>query len=241
MTDNPSNPTKPKSGKIDVTSIPDKVPVQLDGEDTGMITPVTLENIEPGRHKVTIELPHHRIVSRDVIVAPESTISVFLRKYSAEEMKRIHFIGYYTVGCVIVLIAFAFINRQYFSAVDDLTQLFIYVACAGGLGSLAFSIFGYINHLGKDDFDLNFTAWYILRPFIGIIYGTFAFLFIAGGLMTLSGVDSPSSLFTTKTVMFYCALAFLSGYAEYSFSLQLKELAEALFKKGESSKEPQGK
>jgi hypothetical protein len=41
--------------------------------------------------------------------------------------------------------------------------------------------------------------------------------------------------------MFYCALSFLAGYAEHSFSLQLKELAEALFKKEENSQETQGK
>jgi hypothetical protein len=57
----------------------------------------------------------------------------------------------------------------------------------------------------------------------------------AGGLMTLSGVTVDANLFTTKTVMFYCALSFLAGYAEHAFSLQLKELAEAIFKKEDSN------
>jgi len=176
-------------------------------------------------------LPDCTIISREVAVTADSTINVCLRKLTKEETDSIRIIGVYTIGCVVLLVGLAIINRLYFYPIDDLTQLMIYIACSGGLGSLAFSIFGYIDHLGKNDFDLSFFGWYILRPLIGIIYGTFAFLFVAGGLMSLSGIDPGASLYTTKTVMFYCALAFLAGYAEHAFSLQLKELAEALFKK----------
>ena len=158
-------------------------------------------------------------------------------------MARISLIGYYTVCWVIFLVLITIVNRLDLKALDDLTKLILYVACSGGLGSLAISIFGYMDHLGKDDFDLNYFWWYILRPIIGIIYGTFAFLFVAGGLMALSGTSAPvsESLFTTKSVMFYCAFAFLAGYAEHSFSLQLKELAEAVFKKKDNNQQPNGK
>jgi hypothetical protein len=224
-------------GTIYVNSVPAGFPVQLDGKDTGKVTPTTLDDIEPGRHNVAISLPDNCPISKEVTVVAGSPVSVCLRKRTEEEITSIRRIGYYTVFCVVFLIALAVFNRLYLTAVDDLTRLIIYIACSGGLGSLAFSMFGYVDHLGKDDFDLNFKLWYYVRPFIGIIYGTFAFLFVAGGLMTLSGVSTDASLFLTKTVMFYCALAFLAGYAEQSFSVQLKELAEAVFKKTETPQE----
>jgi hypothetical protein len=243
MTNNSPDPITPQTGSIIVNSIPAGAPIQLDGKDTGKVTPATFENIERGQHKVAVNLPDHRLISKEITVAGGSMVSVCLKKFTLEERGRIRLISYYTAGGVIFLVLFALINRFYLTALDDLTQIIIYVACSGGLGSLAFSIFGYIEHLGKDDFDLNYFWWYILRPMIGIIYGTFAFFFVAGGLMALSGTSAPvsESLFTTKSVMFYCAFAFLAGYAEHSFSLQLKELAEALFKKKENNQEPNGK
>ena len=153
-------------------------------------------------------------------------------EYTDNERSRIRQIGYYTICFIVVLAAIAILTRLYPTGLDDMTKLVIYVACSGGLGGLAFSIYGYTRHLLKNDFDLNAVWWYIMRPFIGIVYGSFAFFFVAGGLMTLSGTSQPlsESLFTTKTVMFYCALAFLTGYSESAFTAQLKELAEAIFK-----------
>jgi len=159
------------------------------------------------------------------------------REYPDDERARIRQIGYYTICFIIVLAGIAIMTRLYPAGLDDMTKLIIYVACSGGLGGLAFSIYGYTKHLLKNDFDLNAVWWYIMRPFIGIVYGSFAFFFIAGGLMTLSGTSQPvaETLFTTKTVMFYCALAFLTGYSESSFTAQLKELAEAVFKTPENN------
>jgi len=233
--------TENTAGKIYVNSVPSGAVVQLDGIDTGKTTPIVLDDIAPGKHRVGISLPDDCPITREVNITAGSSVSVCLKKMTDEETSRIHYIGYYTVICAVILVVLAMVNRLYLSPLDDLTQLAIYIACSGGLGSLAFSMFGYIEHCGKGDFDLAFASWYYVRPFIGIIYGTFAFLFVAGGLMTLSGVSTDASLFLTKTVMFYCALAFLAGYAEHAFSLQLKELAEAVFKKETTTQDTSGK
>lgn len=241
MTEKQPDSSGSAKGCIQISSVPAGIAVQIDGKDAGGITPVTLTDLTPGRHIVGIALPDQCLISKEVNVIAGKTVSVCLRKRSEAEITTIRRIGYYTIFCAVILIMAAVINRIYLASLDDLMQIMIYIACSGGLGSLAYSMFGYIDHLGKDDFDVNYTWWYIVRPFIGIIYGTFAFLFVAGGLMTLSGVSTDASLFLTKTVMFYCALAFLAGYAEHSFSLQLKELAEALFKKEDSSQKTSGK
>ncbi|MFA5237028.1 MAG: PEGA domain-containing protein [Methanoregula sp.] len=232
MGENSAPDGDPKIGALSVRSLPsDDAPVLLDGTATGKSTPATLEDLKAGKHTVAVQLPDCTVISREVTVASGKTLTVCLKQLSKEEQGRVFRIAAYTGGFVVVLTALAIFDRLYLGSLDNLTRLIIYIACSGGLGSLAYSIFGYIDHNGKNDFDLNYFWWYILRPFIGIIYGTFAFLFVAGGLMTLSGVTADTTLFTTKTAMFYCALAFLAGYAEHAFSLQLKELAEALFKK----------
>ncbi len=166
-------------------------------------------------------------------------------EYTDDERARIRQVGYYTICFIIVLAGIAIMARLYPTGLDDMTKVVIYVACSGGIGGLAFSIYGYTKHLLKSDFDLNAVWWYIMRPFIGIVYGSFVFFFVAGGLMTLSGTTQPLSetLFTTKTVMFYCALAFLTGYSESAFTAQLKELAEAVFKNpnsGQTGSQPEG-
>lgn len=155
------------------------------------------------------------------------------KEFTEEETKVIRFIGGYTAAWIVFLILFAIVTRMSLHTLDNLTKLIIYVSCSGGLGSLTLSMYSYSDHLGKGDFDLSFFWWYILRPFIGIIYGCFVFFFVVGGLMTLSGVSPETiieNLFNAKTIMFYCALGFLAGYAEHAFSVQLKELAEAIFK-----------
>lgn len=164
-----------------------------------------------------------------------SAVTDKTREYSDEARSRIRQIGVYTVAFVIVLVVLAIATRLYLTRFDSLTKMVIYIACSGGLGGLSYSIYGYTRHLLANDFDPNAFWWYILRPFIGILYGSFAFFFVAGGLMTLSGTGQPTSdgFFTTKSVMFYCAIAFLTGYSESSFTAQLKELAEAVFKRAE--------
>ncbi len=237
VTENTSDSETNKTGNIIVNSIPDGVSVKLDGKDTGKKTPATLENITPGGlHKVEANLPDCRQISRNVSVSAGNTSTICLKKYTEEEVNKIRNIGIYIALIPIILIAI--ILYLIYGSFDDLAQIIPYIACSGGLGACAYSIFGYTYHLGKDDFDLNFCCWFMLRPILGIIFGIFSFLFVAGGLMTLSGVPASTELFTPpQTVMFYCALAFLAGYSEHSFSAQLKELGEALFKKADTSKE----
>jgi membrane protease YdiL (CAAX protease family) len=154
---------------------------------------------------------------------------------------KIRIIGFYTIVFIVVLVALVVGTYFYLTGLPNFIKLAIYVACSGGLGGLAFSIYGFTKHLSDGSFKPDFVWWYILRPFIGILYGSFSFLLVAGGLMTLSGVSTEQislSLYNTKTEMFYCALAFLAGFAERSFSLQLNELAEGIFKKFEKNKKP---
>jgi len=48
------------TGAIQVTSTYDGAAIYLDGEDSGLTTPATLSNLDPGTFSVTVSLDHHR-------------------------------------------------------------------------------------------------------------------------------------------------------------------------------------
>lgn len=110
-------------------------------------------------------------------------------------------------------------------------QLF-YIGSSGGLGGVVYSILGFTNHFQKGDFNLRNRWWYFFRPITAVILGVFAFLFIAGGLMTLTDttLSIPQGIcYPAKGVMFYCAMAFLVGLSNNAFVKKLNDLAKTIF------------
>jgi len=225
------------TGCICVNSRPPGANIQFDCKDMQMKTPAILTDVAPGTHTIGVTLEGYSTVSRRVQVSAGSSPSVCLTIMTEENQKHIRNIVIWTIAFLAVSIGIAFLNRidlfgNLFGVSDSLTKLIIYCACAGALGGATFSVYEIVCHLGVGDFDMDYDWWYILRPFIGLVYGTMILLLVAGGLMTLSTTQAPLSdnLFTQNTMMFYIALAFLAGYAEEPVSLQLKSIAEAVFK-----------
>ncbi len=80
----------------------------------------------------------------------------------------------------------------------------------------------------------------LFRPIIATILAVGCILFVAGGagLMTLSGLEvEPLTMknISLKTIMFYTALAFLTGYSTNSFIKKINEVAEVIFEKPEDT------
>ena len=231
---NSTAPVSSSKGCICVNSNPPGADIQLDCKDMQIKTPGYLTDVDPGPHIVGVTLDGSPTVSREVTVTAGPPTKVYMTIMTRDNKKYVWYIVSWTFLLFVVAAGIAILNRADLLGVsDNLTRLIIYCACAGVLGGTTFSIYEVVNHLGVGDFNLDYFWWYIARPFIGMVYGTMILLFVAGGLMTLSGTSPPMSdgLFTTKTVMFYIALAFLAGYAEEPVSLELKDLAEAIFKK----------
>ena len=229
-------------GNICVDSRPPGAEIQIDGTTqigstsiANLRTPATMLDLNPGPHTVKVSLGTDPPVSKTVNVTAGSTATLTLTIMTPDNKTKTRSIAVYTFIFMIFLIGMAIATRFKFYLVwpDTLSQNIFYFACAGGIGSLAFNMYEYIYHLGEGDFNVDFYLWYLFRPFIGIVYGTFIFFLVAGGLMTLSGTNAPSidHLLDQKTVMFYIALSFLAGYAEEPVSLQLKAITEAIFKK----------
>ena len=66
----------PEPGSIAVTSTPAGAAVWLDGEDTGKVTPITLENVPVGDHVVTLKLDGYAAASAPVTVVSGETAEV---------------------------------------------------------------------------------------------------------------------------------------------------------------------
>ncbi|KAF5034639.1 PEGA domain protein [anaerobic digester metagenome] len=69
-------PTLP--GSILVTSTPAGAAVWLDDEDTGEVTPITLEDVPAGDHVVTLKLDGYADASKSVTVVSDETVTVDL-------------------------------------------------------------------------------------------------------------------------------------------------------------------
>ena len=233
--------TNPGKGSIKVNSKPRGAEIFLDGKATGLVTPANLEDVDEGSHTVSVTRDDVSSILKTVTVTAGAATVLFLTTLTAEDKKKIRYIGYWTFSLLVILAAIAILTRlNVIGWNDNLTRTVVYCACAGGVGGIAFSIYAYVDHLGKGDFDTDFFQWFIWRPFTGIIYGTMVFFLLAGGLMTLSGAPQDLETLTTKTVMFYLAVSFLAGYAEEAVSLQIKDIAQALFKKATDSASKSG-
>lgn len=58
---------------------------------------------------------------------------------------------------------------------------------AAGLGSCVATMLGYLLHASENkDFDASYAAWYVGRPFIGLILGLIFYFLIKGGLLMVA-------------------------------------------------------
>ena len=111
---------------------------------------------------------------------------------------------------------------------DSLIKSLIYIGCSGGIGGTLYSIRGFYKNLGGNTFEMKWFWWYIFRPPISIVAGIFVYFLIIGGLLS---VGTVSDINYSKSVMFYCAIAFLAGYAFSRFAEKLEDIIEILFSK----------
>ena len=76
-----------KFGSLDIDSTPTGAMVFLDGEDTGSITPLVINNLEPGQHTVKLTYFHHKDREQTVLVKPDETTNLnWSLNYAADQM-----------------------------------------------------------------------------------------------------------------------------------------------------------
>lgn len=151
-------------------------------------------------------------------------------------MKPVTIIGVYLLLASALLVAFPiWVYMNPFE--KPLMNILVYIACSGGIGGTIYCIRGFYRNLGSNEFTLNWTWWYIFRPIISAMIGIFAYFLIIGGLMSIS--NSPDVNYA-KSVMFYCAVAFIAGYSINKFFEKLDALSGTIFGNNGNGNNPNG-
>ncbi len=80
----------------------------------------------------------------------------------------------------------------------------------GGLGGVVGALLTLWTHIAREqDFDRQYNMWYITNPIMGVVLGSFIFLVVRSGLLSLtsssSGIESPWLVYT---------LAWLTGFQQ---------------------------
>ena len=143
-------------------------------------------------------------------------------------MNPVNIIGLYLLFAVFILVGLPIWVYVCDPFEKELLNILVYIACSGGIGGTIYCIRGFYQNLGGNNFETNWTWWYIFRPIISAIIGIFAYFMIIGGLMSIS--NSPDVNYS-KSVMFYCAVSFLAGFSFAKFVEKIDLISDTLFSK----------
>ncbi len=145
---------------------------------------------------------------------------------------KINLLGGYLLAILVFLITVGVIT-YFFYPTDQLIRALIFVGCSGGIGGTIYSIRGFYQNLGQGNFQLNWVWWYIFRPIISIVIGIFVYFLIAGGLMSF-GLISETDY--SKGLLFFCGIAFLSGFSFTRAADRFEDISSILFSKKKEQK-----
>jgi hypothetical protein len=105
-------------------------------------------------------------------------------------------------------------------------RLMLLAFLAGIIGSFLHAAQSLATYVGNDDFKLSWTAWYLLRPWIGGILG-FAIYFVArAGLIGGAGASDGAGV----NVYGLVAIGMLGGWFSKTTTDKLQEVFSTLFK-----------
>jgi hypothetical protein len=107
-------------------------------------------------------------------------------------------------------------------------------AIIGGVGGLVYCLRGvYLNACVRNQWDMKWWPWYVIRPIVSILCGLVSYLFLKAGLLVLDATQNPDG----NQLGFY-ALAFIAGLNVDKFIGKIEDLAQATWgiEKSRSSK-----
>jgi|SRR5579872_550441 len=98
----------------------------------------------------------------------------------------------------------------------------------GALGALTISIYGIVDHV--HDWDTKWSLWHAVRPFVGAILGTTAFLIFIGVLRSVNpSLTAPVDKGPIGQVP-YLVIAFVVGFRESTFRELIQRVVDIFFK-----------
>jgi hypothetical protein len=108
----------------------------------------------------------------------------------------------------------------------------------GALGAVTISIYGIVDH--NDHWQTKWGLWHAIRPVVGAILGTVAYLIFIG-LIQATGT-TPTSVKTTSTpnvnTIIYLVIAFVVGFREETFRSLIKRVVDLILSPGDATTSP---
>ncbi len=123
------------------------------------------------------------------------------------------------------------------AGVDSVQWLILGLKSAiwGGLGGVTGAMYALWRHIAREqDFDPQYTIWYLTSPIMGTVLGAFAFLAIQAGLFSLTA--GTESRINSAAVVFL--LAWMSGFQQNVVYNMVRRILQAFRLDDEEPREP---
>lgn len=108
----------------------------------------------------------------------------------------------------------------------------------GALGGLTISIYGIVDHL--NDWQPRWTLWHAIRPLVGAILGTVAYLIFIGVIQATGTSPTLGTANHSQPInsVVYLVIAFVVGYREETFRSLIKRVVDILLSPGDQTNAP---
>jgi hypothetical protein len=105
----------------------------------------------------------------------------------------------------------------------------------GALGAVTISIYGVVDH--SEGWQTKWNLWHVVRPVVGAILGTVAYLIFIGVIQATG--TTPSAVGPTKStsivLVTYLLIAFAVGFREETFRALIQRVVDILLSPGDTT------
>lgn len=136
-------------------------------------------------------------------------------------MKRV--VAFLLVFLAALTCAVAFDVKYHWWTETPEIRVAFHCALAGGFGGVTYCLRGvYLNACVRKNWNLDWLPWYFIRPFVSLVIGVVAYVFMRAGLIVLE-----SGLQQGATSLGFLALAFIAGLNVDRFLDKIEDVAQA--------------
>jgi hypothetical protein len=106
----------------------------------------------------------------------------------------------------------------------------------GALGAVTISIYGVVDH--SSEWQAKWNLWHVIRPVVGAILGTVAYLIFVGVIQATGTTPSAVVASTPIKLITYFVIAFVVGFREQTFRTLIQKVVDTLLSPGDTQKAP---
>lgn len=106
----------------------------------------------------------------------------------------------------------------------------------GALGAVTISIYGVVDH--SSEWQAKWNLWHVIRPVVGAILGTVAYLIFVGLIQATGTTPSAVGSGTSVELITYLIIAFVVGFREQTFRSLIQKVVDTLLSPGDTQKAP---